>query len=78
MTHATEWLTSTQIAKRFRISRNSLLTLREKGVLQPGKHFITQGTRAIYDAASTEDALREYSRRVVIAGEVYAKEVTTA
>ena len=57
-----EWLTSTEIARRFRISRNRLIELRQTGVLVPGKHYITQGRRTVWDPAATEDAFREYAR----------------
>jgi len=57
-----EWLTSTEIARRFRISRNRLIELRRAGVLEPGVHFITQGRRTVWDPAATEQALRSYSR----------------
>lgn len=76
MSPTTEWLTSTQIAKRFRVSRNTLLALREKGVLRPGEHFLVQGVRAIYDAAAVETALKEHTKRVVAQGEVYAAEAS--
>ena len=61
MKHATEWLTSTQVAKRLRISRNSLYALRKQGVLKPGDHFISQGRRAVFDVAATELALRNHT-----------------
>ncbi len=57
-----EWLTSTEIARRFRISRNRLIELRRAGVLVPGEHYITQGRRTVWDPAATEHALRSYSR----------------
>ena len=62
MTPTLEWLTSTEIARRFRISRNRLIDLRRTGVLRPGEHFITQGVRTIWDPAATELALRDYAR----------------
>ena len=62
MTTTIEWLTSTEIARRFRISRNRLIELRHAGVLKPGEHYITQGHRTIWDPAATEEALRVYSR----------------
>ena len=62
MTTTCEWLTSTEIARRFRISRNRLIELRRAGVLEPGVHFITQGRRTVWDPAATEQALRAYSR----------------
>ncbi len=69
----TEWLTSTEIAKRFRISRNRLIELRGAGVLEPGVHYLTQGRRTVWDPAATEQALRAYSRLMVgaQAGETY-------
>lgn len=75
MTTTTEWLTSTEIAKRFRISRNRLIELRAKGVLIAGEHYITQGRRTVWDVAATEQALRDYARlrcRAQI-GETYAE-----
>lgn len=68
-----EWLTSTEIARRFRISRNRLIELRRAGVLEPGVHFITQGRRTVWDPAATEQALRSYSRlrHEAQAGETY-------
>lgn len=57
-----EWLTSTEIARRFRISRNRLIELRRAGVLLAGEHYITQGCRTVWDPAATEQALRAYSR----------------
>jgi hypothetical protein len=62
MTPTLEWLTSTEIARRFRISRNRLIDLRRAGVLRPGEHFITQGVRTTWDPSATEQALRNYSR----------------
>ena len=62
MTTTIEWLTSTEIARRFRISRNRLIELRHAGILKPGEHYITQGQRTIWDPAATEQALRDYSR----------------
>ena len=63
MTSATEWLTSNEIARKFRTSRNRLIDLRRAGVLLPGEHYITQGVRTIWDTAATEQALRDYSRQ---------------
>ena len=57
-----EWLTSTEIARRFRISRNRLIELRRAGVLLAGEHYITQGRRTVWDHGATEHALRAYSR----------------
>jgi hypothetical protein len=57
-----EWLTSTEIARRFRISRNRLIELRRAGVLLAGEHYITQGCRTVWDPAATEQALRAYAR----------------
>jgi hypothetical protein len=73
MTPTTEWLTSTEIAKRFRISRNRLIELRRAGVLLAGEHYLTQGCRTVWDPAATEQALRAYSRLQVEAqaGETY-------
>jgi hypothetical protein len=62
MTTTFEWLTSTELARRFRISRNRLIELRRAGVLVPGQHYITQGRRTVWDPAATEQALRDYSR----------------
>ena len=62
MTSTFEWLTSTEIARRFRISRNRLLELRRAGVLVPGEHYITQGCRTVWDPSATEQALRDYSK----------------
>ncbi len=62
MTTTLEWLTSTEIARRFRISRNRLIELRRAGVLLAGEHYITQGCRTVWDPAATEQALRAYSR----------------
>ncbi len=62
MTTTLEWLTSTEIARRFRISRNRLIELRRAGVLLAGEHYITQGCRTVWDPAETEQALRAYSR----------------
>jgi hypothetical protein len=64
MNHATEWLTSTQIAKRLRISRNSLYALRKQKILKPGDHFISQGRRAVFDVAATELALRDHTSQM--------------
>ena len=68
-----EWLTSTEIARRFRISRNRLIELRRAGVLAPGVHYITQARRTVWDPAATEQALRAYSRsrHEVQLGETY-------
>lgn len=62
MTPTLEWLTSTEIAKRFRISRNRLIDLRKAGVLVAGEHYISQGQRTIWDPIATEQALRAYAR----------------
>ncbi len=62
MTTTLEWLTSTEIARRFRISRNRFIELRRAGVLLAGEHYITQGCRTVWDPASTEQALRAYAR----------------
>lgn len=62
MTTTFEWLTSTEIARRFRISRNRLIELRRAGVLLAGEHYLTQGRRTVWDPAATEQALRAYSR----------------
>jgi hypothetical protein len=73
MTPTLEWLTSTEIAKRFRVSRNRLIDLRKAGVLVAGEHYITQGQRTIWDPIATEQALRAYARLHVDAqiGETY-------
>ncbi len=73
MTTTLEWLTSTEIARRFRISRNRLIELRRAGVLLAGEHYITQGCRTVWDPTATERALRAYSRLRVEAqaGETY-------
>ena len=73
MTTTLEWLTSTEIARRFRISRNRLIEMRRAGVLLAGKHYITQGCRTVWDPAATEQALRAYSLLHVEAqaGETY-------
>lgn len=63
MTPTLEWLTSTEIAKRFRISRNRLIDLRKAGVLVAGEHYILQGHRTIWDPLATEQALRAYARQ---------------
>lgn len=72
-----EWLTSTETARRFRISRNRLIELRAKGVLIAGEHYITQGRRTVWDLAATEQALRDYSRLRTAAqvGETYEEVV---
>ena len=62
MSTTTEWLTSTEVARRFRFSRNRLIELRHNGVLEPGVHYITQGRRTVWDPTATEQALRGYSR----------------
>ena len=62
MTVTTEWLTSTEIARRFRISRNRLIELRRARVLVAGEHFLLQGKRTVWDLAATEHALRSYAR----------------
>lgn len=59
----TEWLKSTEIARRLRISRNRLPELIEKGVLQPGRHFIQHGKHRTWDAQATEEALRDMARQ---------------
>jgi hypothetical protein len=64
MTTTLEWLTSTEIARRFRISRNRLIELRRAGVLLAGEHYITQGCRTVWDPAATEQALRDYAKRL--------------
>lgn len=73
MRPTTEWLTSTEIARRFRISRNRLIELRRACVLSPGIHYITQGRRTVWDPAATEQALRAYSRmrHEALLGETY-------
>lgn len=76
MSPTMEWLTSTEVARRFRVSRNTLIRLRHEGVLQAGVEYITQGQRTIWDAVRTEQALRDYSRRLRPAqvGETYSAE----
>jgi hypothetical protein len=73
MSTITEWLTSTEIARRFRISRNRLIDLRRAGVLRAGEHFIIQGVRTTWDPSATEQALRDYSqlRAEAQVGETY-------
>jgi hypothetical protein len=75
MTTTLEWLTSTEIARRFRISRNRLIELRRAGVLVAGEHYITQGRRTVWDLGATEQALRDYARLRSQAqvGETYAE-----
>ena len=72
-----EWLTSAEIAKRLRISRNRLVALIDSGVLIPGEHFIMLGRSRRYDCRMTELALREMTRRRCHpqAGETYADDV---
>ena len=57
VTDTLEWLTSTEITWRFRISRNRLIELR-----LAGEHNITQGCRTVWDIGATERALRAYPR----------------
>jgi hypothetical protein len=75
MSTITEWLTSTEIARRFRFSRNRLIELRHNGVLEPGVHYITQGRRTVWDPTATEQALRDYARlrNQAQVGETYAE-----
>lgn len=71
-----EWLTSAEIAKRLRISRNRLLELIEAGVLVPGQHFIMPSRARLFDPERTEEALREMTRLRCSPqiGETYADE----
>jgi len=58
-----EWLTSAEIARRLRISRNRLGSLIDSGILIPGEHFIMLGRSRRYDCQMTEQALREMTRQ---------------
>jgi hypothetical protein len=75
MSTTTEWLISTEIARRFRISRNRFIELRRAGVLLAGEHFILQGRRTTWDVAATEQAFREYARQrnEALMGETYTR-----
>jgi hypothetical protein len=75
MSTTTEWLTSTEIARRFRISRNRFIELRRAGVFLAGEHFILQGRRTTWDVAATEKTLREYARKrnEALMGETYTQ-----
>ena len=57
-----EWLTSTEFAKRYRVSRNRLKELRDKQVLVAGVHYIMFGSHRLYDVAACEKAVRENSK----------------
>ncbi len=72
---AREWLTSSEVARRFRCSRNRLIELLRSGVFVAGEHFITQGRRIVWDLAATEQALRSYARQRIEAqtGETYVE-----
>ena len=68
-----EWLTSTEFAKRYRISRNRLKDLRDQQVLVAGIHYIMFGSHRLYDAAACDKAVREHSkaRAKAVDGEPY-------
>ena len=70
-----EWLTSTEFAKRYRISRNRLKDLRDQQVLVPGVHYIIFGSHRHYDVAACEKAVRENSkaRAKAVDGGTYCK-----
>ena len=57
-----EWLTSTEFAKRYRVSRNRLKDLRDQQVLVAGVHYIMFGSHRLYDVAACEKAVREHSK----------------
>ena len=57
-----EWLTSTEFAKRYRVSRNRLKDLRDQQVLVAGVHYIMFGSHRLYDVAACEKAVRENSK----------------
>ena len=57
-----EWLTSTEFAKRYRVSRNRLKELRDQQVLVAGVHYIMFGSHRLYDVAACEKAVREKSK----------------
>ena len=68
-----EWLTSTEFAKRYRVSRNRLKVLRDQQVLVAGIHYIMFGSHRLYEVAACEKAVRENSkaRAKAVDGEHY-------
>jgi len=76
----TEWLTSTQFAKRYRISRNRLKDLRDQQVLVAGIHYIMFGSHRHYDVAACEKAVREHSkaRAKAVEGKTYRPRLRNA
>jgi len=57
-----EWLTSSEFAKRYRVSQNRLKDLRDQQVFVAGVHYLMFGSHRLYDAAACDKAVREHSR----------------
>ena len=63
-------LTTREVGEQLRLSETTLRRLRREGVLRPGQHFRAVGGGTLkppllWDAAATDAALAQYSRRVL-------------